>query len=330
MRPCARALALALAIGLVPAPLAAHGLGPVVDAPARTRPRVAVAPVRVLGEIGEIARAQMDAQVRAGLGQSAIDVLSADPRIAECSGLECLVRAASADAASHVVQAEIAVDDKVYEVHVVAHDVRTKAIAAEVRETCEVCGIAEVADLVRRQSAALGERIATLAPTPAVLAVRSNPSGAAIALDDAPVGPAPLRLELEAGPHRLRATLDGYAAMEHRIVAVEGVHETWSFALRRTPPSRRHRAARIAGWTLLGIGSAAIVPGVVFLAIDDRPYRARCSGGDQDGDGDCRFLYRSVIHGAVLTAVGLALVAAGIGLVVGTRRARVRGDVARR
>lgn len=317
MRPFARALALALSFALVPVSGAARA--PVGEA-SRGQPRVAVAPVRVLGEIPDVARTQMDAEVRAGLDPSAIEVLAPDPALAGCSGLECLVRAASAIAATHVVQAEIAVDDKVYEVHVVAHDVRTKSVVAEVRETCEVCGIAEVAQLVRRQSAALGKRIASLAPTPAVLAVRSDPAGASIALDDAPVGRAPLQLELDAGPHRLRATLDGYAAMEHRMVAVEGVHERWSFALRRLPASRRDRRAAIAGWTLIGIGSAAIVPGVVFLAIDDRPYRARCTGMDRDGDGDCRFVYRSVIHGAVLTAVGLALVAAGIGLVVGARR----------
>lgn len=316
--------ALALVLGALPASAAPR---------TAKRPRIAVAPLRVDGTVEEVGRTEIAAQLRAGLGQSAVDVLALDPRMSECTAPTCIAELARASDATHVVQADVVVDDKVYDVRIVAHDAVTNEIAAEVKETCEVCGVTEVADLVRRQSAALGERLASLAPTPAVLSVQSDPHGAAIALDDASVGSTPLRLELDAGAHRLRATKPGYAPIEHRMVAVEGVHETWSFALRLLAPPRKQQRMRAAGWVLLGIGSASIVPGVVFLALDRRPYRARCSGSNVDPQGDCRFLYGSVVHGAVLTAVGLALVATGIGLVVAARRKardRARDDVARR
>jgi hypothetical protein len=285
------------------------------------------------GAVEEVGRTEIAAQLRAGLGQSAVEVLAPDPRMAECTAPACVDELARASDATHVVQADVVVDDKVYDVRIVARDAHTNTIAAEVKETCEVCGVTEVADLVRRQSAALGERLASLAPTPAVLSVQSDPHGAAITLDDAAVGRAPLRLELGAGAHRLRATKQGYAPIEHRMVAVEGVHETWSFAMRPSAPPRKQMRMRAAGWALLGIGSAVVVPGVVFLALDDRPFRSRCNGGNVDSQGDCRFLYGSVVHGAVLTAVGLALVATGVGLVVAARRkhrarARTRKDVA--
>ena len=204
--------------------------------------------------------------------------------------------------------------------HIVARDTHTNRVVAEVRETCEVCGVAEVVELVHRQSAALGERLAKLAPMPGRVDLSSSPSGATIAVDDATVGRTPLKVELDAGPHRLRATLAGHSPMVHDIVTVGGVVEGWSFDFRPLPTPRREKRMRTAGWALLGIGSAAVVPGIVFLALDERPYRARCSGADVDGDGDCRKIYDGVIHGAVLTAVGLALVATGIALVVSARR----------
>jgi hypothetical protein len=288
------------------------------------RAKLALSPIVFTGAVEDVARRDMEAQLRAGLAQAAVDVVDPHAGKAPCAYDECAIERAQAVKATHVVATTITVDDKVYEVRIVASDARTQEAAAEVRETCEVCGATEVAELVRRQSAALAERVGALAPTPARVDVASEPKGAHISVDDQAVGRSPLRLELDAGPHRLRAKLDGYRDIEHRMVAVGGVFEMWSFRMQEAAQPKRRNRMRAAGWALVGIGSAAVVPGVVFLALDERPYRGRCSGDDVDADGDCRKLYDGVVYGSVLTAVGLALVAGGIGLVVAARRRGAR------
>lgn len=296
-----RATALVGALALVVGASPVRAAPPASEAVARARPKVAIAAPVLTGVT--IAPDEIAAQVRSGIAKSSVDLLEVD-----------------AEGVTHVVTAEISGTDKIYDVHIVATDVRTKQIVAETREACEVCGVAEVVELAHRQSAALGERLSKLAPLPGLLDVRSRPAGATIAVDDARVGESPLELELDAGPHRLRATLAGHAPRDHEVVAVGGVREVWSFDLQPLKASRRERRMRTAGWVLLGIGSAVVVPGVVFLALDGRPNQTRCSGADVDADGDCRQVYEGTISGAVLTSLGLALVATGIALVVSSRR----------
>ncbi|HET8645602.1 MAG TPA: TonB family protein, partial [Vicinamibacteria bacterium] len=56
------------------------------------------------------------------------------------------------------------------------------------------------------------------------LAVESEPSGAAVWLDDAPAGRAPVVLsQLPPGPHRLRVVRDGYAPAELQLHVSEGM-----------------------------------------------------------------------------------------------------------
>ena len=296
------------------------------------RPKVAVAPIVFVGS--EVAKEDIAAELRAGIGQSAVDLVEPSTQGTEC-GDACWAEVARKLGVTHIVEPSITVDDKIYEVHIVARDARMNRVLAEVRETCEVCGVAEVVELARRQSAALGQRIAKLAPVPGRVDLTSTPSGATITVDDARVGRTPVKIELDAGPHRLRATLAGHPPQSHDVVTVGGVVEAWSFDFQPLPPPPRETRMRTAGWAVLGIGSAVVVPGIVFLALDGRPYRARCSGGDVDGEGDCRKIYDGVTYGAVFTAVGLALVATGIGLVVAARRsarqrARANSDLARR
>jgi hypothetical protein len=315
IRVLARATALVGALAMAsPTSAKPSTLAPGVGAPVRVRspgraaarPKVAVAPPVLKGMT--ITADDITAQVRSGIAKS---VELAEP---------------DAEGVTHVVTAEITADEKIYDVHIVATDMRTREVVAETREACEVCGVAEVVELAHRQSAALGERLSKLTPLPGRLDIRSRPGGATITVDDATIGSTPLDVELDAGPHRLQATLAGHAPRHHDVVAVGGVREVWSFDLQPLRASRRDTRMRTAGWVLLGIGSAAVVPGVVFLALDGRPNRTKCSGDDVDADGDCRQVYEGTISGAVLTSLGLALVATGIALVVSSRRRGKRGS----
>jgi hypothetical protein len=314
-----------LALALATAPIApAARLAPSVDSttPADAGPRVVVAPLELVGEFPSGARDQLWTRLQSGLDRSQVTRVADAPR--QCETLPCLLEAARQQGATHLVRAEISVADKIYDVRITAYDARASEIHIGVHETCEVCGLAEVAELVQRQAATLGDRLADWAPTPGVLSVESQPRGAAIALDGDAAGYAPLRLELEPGPHRLEATLPGHAPAERRVVAKEGVHETWSFTMQPLPryPEDRRRKIRGAGWAVLGIGTAAFVPGVVLIGVDGRGYRLRCGGSDRDAEGDCRYRNDTLVYGAVLTACGAALLATGIGLLVASRRRR--------
>ncbi len=308
------------AIGLVAGLATVTTEAPGTDAPPSAR--VLVAPLVVAGDASGSTRERIEPRVRAGLQRSRVGLLPDEA--AGCDVLDCFIDRARERGATHLVRAEIRVDDKIYDVRITAHDVRSGDERIEVHETCEVCGLAEVAELVDRQAAALGDRLVAWAPTPGVLAIRSDPAGASIALDGEPAGRSPLRLELEPGPHRVHASLPGHTSAERRVVARAGVHETWSVTLKPLPRAADDRRApmRHAGWALLGIGTAAIVPGVVFLALDGRGYRSRCGTADRDAEGDCRFRWNTTVHGAALTAGGVALLATGVAMLVAARRRR--------
>jgi hypothetical protein len=146
-------------------------------------------------------------------------------------------------------------------------------------------------------------------------------------LDGATVGRTPLRLSLPPGPHQLRATLPDHVALEREVEARRGMHETVQLQLRPAAGSGsggRGPRTWAAGWALFGIGAAAIVPGIAFLAIDGQGQRSRCSGVDRDAEGDCRLRWETTAHGAALTAVGAALLATGVGLIVAGRQRRFR------
>jgi hypothetical protein len=315
---------LALALATAPVAPVARSTAGVESSGAQVGPRVVVAPIELVGEFPSGAREQLSTHLQSGLVRSRVARLTDADAPLQCQTLQCLLDRARDQGATHLVRAEISVVDKIYDVRITAYDSRASEIHIDVQETCEVCGLAEVAELVERQAATLGDRLADWAPTPGVLSVESQPRGAAIALDGDAAGYAPLRLELEPGPHRLRATLPGHAPTERRVVAKEGVHETWSFTMQPLPryPEDGRRNVRRAGWAVLGIGTAAFVPGVVLLAVDGRGYRLRCGGSDRDAEGDCRYRNDTLVYGAVLTACGAALLATGIGLLVASRRRR--------
>jgi hypothetical protein len=63
------------------------------------------------------------------------------------------------------------------------------------------------------------------------LAVRSTPDGAAVLVDGAPVGTAPLQVDVSAGPHRVEAKLEGYETMTRWIDVVESQTATVEIGL---------------------------------------------------------------------------------------------------
>lgn len=97
------------------------------------------------------------------------------------------------------------------------------------------------------------------------------------------------------------------------------------------PPSTRTEIVRAsplgaAGWALVGGGIASTIGGVVMLAL-----QGSGAGCPQDPrGGPCiPLVYRTVVPGAVTTGVGVALVGAGVGLVIAGKRRDARRASAR-
>jgi hypothetical protein len=286
---------------------------------------VLLAPLRIDGELSSATRADLSRKLAEGLRRSAVEAREATEA---CGDLTCRMDEARERGASHVVEAALVVDDRVYDVTITAYAVNTPRERIEVGERCEVCGVAEVAELVARQAAALGDRLREPGPAVAELSIISEPAGARIFVDGEDAGRTPLRVSLPPGPHRVRATLPDHAPLERNVEAQRGTRET--VHLRLSPVDAPVRAPRprtwAAGWALFGIGTAALVPGITLLAIDGRGQRSRCSGVDRDAEGDCRFRWNTTVHGAAIVAVGAALIATGVGLIVAGRHRKKRRE----
>ena len=81
-----------------------------------------------------------------------------------------------------------------------------------------------------------------------------------------------------------------------------------------------------AGWGLVGGGVASTIGGVVMLALQGSG--AGCPE-DPRGGPCIPLVYRTVVPGAVTTGVGVALIGAGVGLVIAGKRRDARRASAR-
>lgn len=84
--------------------------------------------------------------------------------------------------------------------------------------------------------------------------ITSEPSGAMVTLDGAPIGETPLTHELPPGAHELAFSLDGHVPQRAAIEAKGGEEMTVAIAmpLEQDP----YRPAKITGWSILGAGVA--------------------------------------------------------------------------
>lgn len=86
-------------------------------------------------------------------------------------------------------------------------------------------------------------------------------------------------------------------------------------------PVPQRRPVRWAlGWSAVAAGIVGSASGAALLALDGRPIQRKCSGGNVDHDGTCRFAHSTLVPGAVITTLGVGLVATGIALVVVEKR----------
>lgn len=166
-------------------------------------------------------------------------------------------------------------------------------------------------------------------PARAVLIITSAPSGATVEVDGAAVGTTPARTELEPGVHDVVVRKSGRVTQTRRVeLGGEGGDTTARFELPRDP-LLSPRAMRIAGWSLVGVGVAAMATGIGLVVLDENPVKNDCSGVHVDRFGNCEFRWNTLGAGVGMLVPGVLATAAGATLVVLDARRRREPDRAR-
>lgn len=305
MRPPVRS-ALVLSLGLTLAGSPAVHAEPAI--PTADAQKLAVLPLRIDGQVDEVARTRWMAALRGGLARGSSEVI-ADAQVApwiegSCDRQSCYDKVRANSGATHVVRATVVQKNRDYLLKLALIDASTGVEALSSEDRCEICGTEEVADLLDSQGALLQARLAAQGKGPGVLFLDTKPSGAIVFIDDEAVGTTPLERPILAGPHKVRVNLNGYVAEERELSFVNGVRQELKLSLHRTPGNPRTRAIGAVGLTggILLIGA-----GIALVALDDAPYKKNCTGNNVDIDGDCKFVYNTGPLGAVFIGVGAIL-----------------------
>jgi hypothetical protein len=315
------AIAAALACGLPRVSVAAPESSKAAETATR---RVALLPMSISGELEGHRRVALEEQLYEGFSRSNVeivssgDVASAAPGASECRSPDCFQRVASALKVDYLVAFEVEVDDRDFITKISVIDGESGELLLTEKETCEMCGVAEVGEVIAAGAAALTEKVDSLLTGPPVLVVETLPPGATVWIDGTRVGTTPLRKEVEPGIHRVQVARKGFEPRRVALNATRGVEETLEFELEST--ADRQQYMRAWGWTLFALGGAGAVVGGALLGIDERPYRQRCTGADVDAVGRCRFRYDTIAGGSAAVTLGAAAIAVGIGLLVASRK----------
>jgi PEGA domain-containing protein len=221
-----------------------------------------------------------------------------------CRDAACLARVATALKVDFMVVASITGRDKSYEITLDLVNGQSGSSMGVGRERCEICGIEEASEKVGLAASALRARLEALAQTPARFVIRSRPAGARVTVDGEKIGRTPVDHELSAGVHKLSLAAEGYDALERTVTAIGGVDETLDLDMVPLPTKFPYR---LAGWSALVVGVAAIAGGVWALKANDT--EVGCSDADKMNDltgKHCPQVWDFRAAGGILIGLGAA------------------------
>jgi hypothetical protein len=273
--------------------------------------RLAIIRIDFAGNLPQPLRESLTARLVEGLTTVGFQVVG--PRAAGsgssrsgCSDPDCLRELAEKVNARYLVTARVEESAKSFEITLDLFNGRTGAVVGTSRERCEICGAEEVGEKVSLAAAALRARLSVLARAPVRFVIRTRPHGAAIKIDDRPVGETPVDVTLAAGAHRMFIEREGFFPLERSFTVTSGVDETLDLDLVRLPSPFPFRAA---GWSALAAGTVLAAGGVYLLRLDGQ--EVACSPSVKDGGGRCPRVYRTNVAGAAL--LGASAVSATLG-----------------
>lgn len=283
--------------------------------------RAVVLPLAIEGTLPPRGAETLAKRVDQGLARSGVGLERATTT---CSDAECYRGLAEQHGASHVVRPRVERVGDDYVLAVELLDGSTGTVLATAEDTCDLCGLAEAADMAQDLGARVGTKLGAASLQPR-LVIDTVPPGAIVSLDGRALGTTPLETVVDAGAHELEVAKEGFITQRRSTQFVGGVRETMHIELQPAPSSSvdgRGRALRIAGWTGIGLGLGSIGAGIALVLINETPVRSRCSGPDIDIEGNCRLQHETLPGGIVMSAAGVAGVVAGAVLVALNRPER--------
>lgn len=281
----------------------------VASAPAQ--PRASVEPLAITGALEPEWKQELGARMQAGLARGHAELV-VRTAASDCRDDACWRDLARTAEVAFVVVGRVAIVERDYDLHIEVRSASDGAIVVRVDQRCELCGIGEAAQQLADLAAAVAAKLDALAAAPATLAIESVPNGAAITLDGAKLGAAPLLREVVPGTHDVTASLAGHRTQTRAIAAAAGVQQLVRFELLATTQPRSDRKPlRRLGWALLGLGAAGVIVGAPLVAIDGRPVTGNCTGENVNAFGVCKYRHDTLAGGAALIGIGAAAIVAG-------------------
>ena len=283
---------------------------------------VAIPPFAVEGKLPPAVRETIQDDLVAAVERAGFAVVS--PKAVQrahaatpCDGPGCIAELGAKTEATHVLQVWIEQDGRDYLVRTVLSDVAKGSDVATFSQSCDICGVVELGELIVGQSASLRDKLAV---TPATIVVSSTPAGALVRFDGGVVGTTPLRQLVSPGTHVVEIEKIGFHAMRRELSLVEGDEETVTFELvamdaAEVVPEQKRDLTKPLGWATFGVGLGLVGGAVPLLVLNERPVKNRCEGENIDINGLCRYRYKTLVPGAVLAGIGGAMVITGIALV---------------
>jgi hypothetical protein len=242
-----------------------------------------------------------------------------------CEDHACRQRSLAAHGVTYWLTTEIDGRDRMYTVRTALWSVDDAEAVAHAEERCMVCGRAELAELVAAQSLVMRQFLSETGNDPAAVTVDARPRSARVAIDGTVVGKGHVTTQVSPGEHQVRVTARGYDPQALTLTTTRGVTRTVEVRLLHPElPGRWHRPLAFGA---LGAAVVAIGGGAAMVAADGEPVARKCGPDDPqniDGDGDCRYVRRTLEAGVVVTALGVGLASAATTLLIidGKRRSR--------
>lgn len=250
----------------------APGLAHADEAPPAAA-RHAVVAIEIRGDADPQLRAQVEAGIASGVERAGATVIAFDdvqaaladkPALQGCVSTTCLAQIGALVDAREFVTAAVSASGANYDVELARLDAdgNTRRRTA----TCTVCTITELAELVADR---VHDLITATAGGPQPVTIDSRPGGARLTIPGLGAHPAPWHGELAPGTHVIEARLDGHATARQEITLDDtGEEQRFEILLAPVDVSPWRRRTR---WAVAGAAAAAIIGGVVLLALDGDP-----------------------------------------------------------
>jgi hypothetical protein len=277
---------------------------------ARAESTVAIFSIEISGDGPPELRTQLLKRIEEGIASTGRKVipleellagLESSPELVGCTSSTCLVRIRDAIGAQQYVRATIEARGAAYSIDLEllepAHD---ETVVKRVADSCAVCTIPELNDLVKRAVKSLFDEGAK-----GKVLIATAPAGAELEIDGEPAGPSPHDGELSVGEHNVVARLEGYAdaATEFRVDAEAPVKRVeldlvpLQPEVPERPPARRPFATW--KWVAAGAALALVGSGTTLWILDGET----CDASDMR----CPKVRNSAALGIGLAAGGVAL-----------------------